>query len=269
MPLEETKKHTNGDNQPLISIITPLYNAGSFISETIRSVQAQTLPNWEHLIVDDASSDDSLAIARTFAERDGRIKITSLHTNKGAAVCRNLATEQARGRYIAFLDADDLWHPEKLLKQLNFMEQHDCPVSYTNYLHIDSSGNSLRKRVLALKELPYSRQLRNNYVGNLTGMYDAERLGKITAPSIRKRQDWAVWLEAIKRSGKPAKGIREDLAYYRVHHDSMSSNKWKLIKYNFRFYREHLRFSRLKSTVWLLRFFFEYFFVRPRQIQNL
>ncbi len=269
MPLEETKKHTNGDNQPLVSIITPLYNAGSFISETIRSVQTQTFQNWEHLIVDDASSDDSLAIARSFAEGDRRIKITSLHTNEGAAVCRNLATEQAKGRYIAFLDADDLWHPEKLLKQLSFMEQQDCPVSYTSYLHIDSSGNSLRKRVVALKELPYSRQLRNNYIGNLTGIYDAATLGKIIAPSIRKRQDWAVWLEAIKRSWKPAKGLQEDLAYYRVHQDSMSSNKWKLVQYNFRFYREHLRFSRLKSVICLLRFFYEYFVVRPKQIQQL
>jgi glycosyltransferase involved in cell wall biosynthesis len=269
MPLEEIKKHIKADEDPLVSVITPLYNAAAYISETIKSVQNQTYPHWEHIIVDDASGDDSASIAQGFSTNDPRIRFYPLKQNMGAAYCRNKATKMARGAYIAFLDADDLWHPEKLQLQLGFMAKHQCDVSYTSYLHIDQSGHPLGKRILALPELSYKKQLLNNYVGNLTGMYNAQELGKIEAPPIRKRQDWAVWLEAIKRSGKAAKGLQMDLAFYRVGTHSMSANKRKLIKYNYRFYREYLGYSGFKSTLYLLRFFFEYFFIRPKYIQKL
>jgi teichuronic acid biosynthesis glycosyltransferase TuaG len=256
-------------NTALISVITPLYNAEQYIAYTIASVQEQSYPNWEMIIVDDASSDGSLHIARSLSEADSRIKVFSLDQNKGAAYCRNYATNEAKGAYIAFLDADDLWHPQKLIKQLQFMEQHDAGVSFTSYLHMDENGKSLQKRVVALPELSYSKQHRNNYIGNLTGMYSVEKAGKIMAPKIRKRQDWAVWLEAIKRSGKPALGIREDLAYYRVRKGSISANKWKLIKYNYRFYSNYLGYSPLKAFFHLCCFFIEYFMVRPRYIQRI
>jgi len=269
MQSKETKKPTKGNDTPLVSIITPLYNAESFIAETIQSVLNQTYANWEQIIIDDASSDNSLKIAESFAAKDKRIRIESLPMNKGAAYCRNRATELAKGNYIAFLDSDDLWHPEKLHRQLTFMEQHDCDVSYTNYLHMDEEGNPLQKRIVALQELPYSKQHKNNYIGNLTGMYCANTLGKIPSPAIRKRQDWAVWLEAIKRSGKPARGIREDLAFYRVRRHSISSDKTKLVRYNYRFYKDHLGYSSIRSAWNLIIFFKEYFFVRPKYIQKL
>jgi len=269
MPLEETKKHIKSEDVTLISIITPMYNAASFISQTILSIQKQTHTNWELIIVDDASTDDSLEIARSFSEGDSRITVESFEENKGAAHCRNRATQLAKGGYIAFLDADDLWHGDKLKKQLRFMKDTGSDVSYTSYLHIDEDGKPLNKRIVALPRLSFKKQHKNNYIGNLTGMYSARSLGKIEAPNIRKRQDWAVWLEAIKRSDKPAVGLQEDLAFYRIRPHSISSNKVKLIKYNYGFYRDYLGYSPLKTTCCLLIFFKEYFFVRPKYIQKL
>lgn len=269
MPSEEKKKHINWVDDPLVSIITPLYNAASFISETIQSIQNQSYQNWEHLIVDDASSDTSLTIAERYASSDSRIRILKNAENLGAAACRNKATETATGVYIAFLDADDLWFPEKLEKQLKFMQSKDLAVSYSNYLQIDADGNSLHRRIKALPKLSYAKQLRNNYVGNLTGMYHVAKIGKIVAPELRKRQDWGVWLEAIKRSGKPAEGLNEDLAKYRVHDASMSANKSSLVKYNFNFYRKHLGYSWVRSLILLGQFLWEYFIHRPKSIERL
>jgi len=254
---------------PLVSIITPLFNAEKYIAQTLESVQQQSYTNWEHIIVNDASKDASEEIVKSIAKKDPRVQFVSLPENKGAAHCRNHATELAQGEYIAFLDSDDLWHPEKLTKQIGFMQAHNCEVSYTSYLHIDEAGEGLHKRVKALAELPYKKQLRNNYIGNLTGVYHASTLGKIAAPPIRKRQDWAVWLSAIKKSGKPALGLVEDLAYYRVRDGSISSNKLALISHNFKFYRSYLGYSWGASVYRLLRFFWEYFIVRPKNIEKM
>lgn len=261
-------KPTKIAEQPLVTIITPLYNAQDFITQTIESIQAQTYQNWEQIIVDDLSTDSSVAIVKDLAAKDGRIRLITLSRNCGAAEARNKATELASGDYIAFLDADDCWHPEKLEKQIAFMHAHNCDVSFTSYVQMDEAGKPLGKRIKALSKLPYSKQHLNNYIGNLTGIYNAAEIGKIIAPSIRKRQDWAVWLEAIKKSGKPALGIQEDLAYYRVRADSISANKMNLIKYNFQFYRTYLGYSWLKSAICLVRFFLEYFFVRTKYIET-
>ena len=261
-------KPTKIAEQPLVTIITPLYNAQDFITQTIESIQAQTYQNWEQIIVDDLSTDSSVAIVKELAAKDGRIQLLTLSQNCGAAEARNKATELASGDYIAFLDADDCWHPEKLQKQITFMKTHNCDVSFTSYVQMDEAGKPLGKRIKALPKLSYTKQHLNNYIGNLTGIYKAAEIGKIIAPSIRKRQDWAVWLEAIKKSGKPALGIQEDLAYYRVRSDSISANKMNLIKYNFQFYRAYLGYSWLKSAICLVRFFLEYFFVRTKYIET-
>ncbi len=261
------KKHTN--ITPLVSVITPLYNASTYIIKTIESLQNQTYSHWEQLIVNDFSSDNSLEVVEQLSKNDSRIRIVTLDKNYGAAYCRNRATEIANGEYIAFLDADDLWHPEKLEKQLSFMQDNNAVVSYTNYLHIDKEGKSLGKRIKALPKLTYQKQHSNNYIGNLTGIYNVSKIGKIIAPNIRKRQDWAVWLEAIKKSNRPALGLQEDLAYYRVHEESMSANKWNLVTYNFSFYKTYLGYSWIKASFWLLRFFYEYFFKRVQWIEKV
>ena len=263
------RKPTENIERPLISIITPVYNAERSISETIESVKNQTYTNWEMLLVNDASTDASKSIIEKLASEDIRIKTKNFSENKGAAFCRNEATKLAKGDYIAFLDSDDLWHPEKTEKQLAFMLCNDCDVSFTSYLHIDQMGNSLHKRVIALPNLSYDKLRLNNYIGNLTGMYNAKQLGKIYSPPMRKRQDWALWLEAMYLSGKPALGLQEDLAQYRITKNAMSANKASLVKYNYRFYREYLGYSSFKAFYFLMRFFTEYFFVRPRYIERI
>ncbi len=269
MPYVEKKKHISTEENPLISIITPLYNAENFIAETISSIQNQTYSNWEVLIVDDSSTDLSSQVVEKLGLADSRIHFNRNDVNKGAAVCRNQGTDLAKGEYIAFLDADDLWLAEKLEKQLRFMQANDCDVSFTSYLHIDEHSKPINKRIKALTSLSYKKQHSNNYIGNLTGMYNAKALGKISSPNIRKRQDWALWLEAIKRSKKPALGLQEDLAFYRIHKGSMSGNKIALVSHNFRFYHVHLGHSWIASVFYLIRFFWEYFLIRPKQIETL
>ncbi|MFT5237208.1 MAG: teichuronic acid biosynthesis glycosyltransferase TuaG [Ulvibacter sp.] len=268
MPYVEKKKHISPEQNPLISIITPLYNAENFIAETIISIQNQTYSNWEVLIVDDCSTDLSSQVVEKLELTDSRIHFIRNDVNKGASDCRNQGAGLAKGEYIAFLDADDLWHSEKLEKQLQFMQANNCDVSFTSYVHIDEDSEPINKRIKALASLSYKKQHSNNYIGNLTGMYKTSALGKISSPSMRKRQDWALWLEAIKRSKKPALGLQEDLAYYRIHKGSMSGNKLALVIHNFSFYRLHLGHSRIASAFYLIRFFWEYFLIRPKQIEK-
>jgi glycosyltransferase involved in cell wall biosynthesis len=250
----------------LVSIITPMFNSEAYISDAIKSVINQTYKNWELLLIDDCSTDKTLEIAQSFLDKYPNIKLLINPTNLGAAITRNRGIEAAKGDYIAFLDGDDLWKPEKLQKQLDFLDMEDCDVCFSSYSLINEQGNLLNKEVKALKILTFQKLLKSNYIGNLTGMYNAKVLGKITSPNLRKRQDWLLWLTAIKKSGKPAKGIQESLAYYRVRKDSMSSNKLHLIKYNYLVYRKGLGFSTLKSVYSMLVFLKEHFFVKSKQI---
>ena len=250
----------------LVSVITPMYNSEAFISETIYSVINQTYKNWELILVDDYSTDTTLEIVKSFLDKYPNISIIKNEKNLGAAISRNQGILKAKGEYIAFLDADDLWKPEKLERQLIFMKDEKCGVSYSSYELINEQGSSLKKMIKALPSLSYQKLLKSNYVGNLTGMYHAQVLGKITSSNLRKRQDWLLWLCVIKKSGKPAKGITESLAYYRVRKDSMSSNKMNLLKYNYWVYKKGLGFSTVKSVYYLIQFVIEHFFVKSKQV---
>lgn len=256
------------NKSPLVSVIMPVYNSERFVLEAVESVLGQTYSNWELIIVNDASTDEtSLIIERLSASYPNIIAI-SFAANKGPGFCRNKATEIARGDYIAFLDSDDRWATDKLQTQIDFMVENECAVSFTSYLHIDEMGKPLHKRIRAMSLLQYQKQIRNNYIGNLTGIYHAASLGKIMSPDIPKRQDWALWLEAIKRSKKPARGIAQDLAFYRIRKDSVSANKIGLLKHNFNFYHIHLGYSKTQSLYFTMRFLWEYFFNRPKFIET-
>ena len=245
-----------------------MYNSEAFISETINSVINQTYKNWELLLIDDASEDNTLQAIQPFLDSYSNIKLIKNERNFGAAISRNKGIEVAKGDYIAFLDGDDVWKPEKLEKQIAFMQNNDCDVCFSSYKQIDEDGKPLNKLVKALPKLTYSTFLRSNYIGNLTGMYNVKTIGKITVPNLRKRQDWLLWLAAIKKSGKPALGIQESLAYYRVRKNSMSSNKFNLLKYNYMVYKKGLGFSTIKSTYCMLVFLNEHFFIKSKQIVN-
>lgn len=242
-----------------------MHNSEAFISECINSVLNQTYKNWELLLIDDDSTDRTLQVVQVFIDKNSNIKLLKNQANSGAAISRNKGIVEANGEFIAFLDADDLWKPKKLEKQIEFMTKHYLDVCFSSYELINENGQLIQKTIKALPSLTYQKLLKSNYIGNLTGIYNAKVIGKITTPNLRKRQDWLLWLSAIKKSGKPAKSLSESLAYYRVRQDSVSSNKVNLLKYNYWVYKKGLGFSEYKSFYHLMIFLIEHFFIKSKQ----
>ncbi|AWM13675.1 glycosyl transferase [Flavobacterium sediminis] len=247
----------------LVSVITPTFNAEKFVAETIQSVLKQTHTHWELILVDDVSTDHTVSVLRSFAKQDTRIKVFQLAENSGPGVARNFAIQQAQGNYIAFLDADDLWKPEKLEKQLQFMEEEHLPMTFSFYEQIDEEGNSLQKEITAPLEVTYSKLFYCNWIGNLTGIYSVDFFGKIPIASIKKRQDWILWLTLVKKIGK-VKPVPESLAYYRVRKNSVSSSKVKLIKYNYTIYKDFHGNNPLKAAFNTGLFLIHQLLVKPR-----
>ena len=232
----------------LVSIITPTYNCGRFIGETIESVQRQTYTNWEMIIIDDCSTDDTKSVVEKYLQQDKRIKYRCLAENSGAAVARTKAMELAAGQYMAFLDSDDLWMPDKLEKQLAFMQKNNYAFSSTSYQHMTEDGKMMPKVLNAVPKTDYNRLLLDCPVGNSTVMYDVSKMGKFQVPNIRKRNDDALWLSMLKKE-KNIYGLPKVLMKYRLRKNSISSNRWSLIKYNWQLYRdiEHLS---VFTSVW-------------------
>lgn len=253
---------------PLISIITPSYNSEKFIAEAIKSVQTQSYTNWELLITDDCSTDQTVNLVMEIAKQDPRIKLSQLERNSGAGIARETAVAKAQGRYIAFLDADDLWKPQKLEKQINFLIKNNSPFTFSFYDCIDEAGNPLNKTVEAPKRVSYRQLFFCNYVGNLTGIYDAEYFGKITISAIRKRQDWMLWLTILKKI-KTAQPVPEILASYRIRQDSISASKLNLIQHNFAVYRKFHGYSFVAALFCMGGFLFTQMLIKPRYIKRI
>lgn len=234
----------------MVSVITAVYNSEKFIAECIRSVQSQTHIDWEHILVDDCSTDKSAEIILVNAKEDSRIKYTKLKKNSGAGIARNRAIELAQGDYIAFLDSDDQWYPEKLEKQLYFMQKNGHYFSFTDYDQINEVGQRLSKVVKCKPIVTYKNALYKNPIGCLTVMYDVRYFGKQYMPAIRKRQDFALWLKLLKKTN--GYGLQEILATYRTGNVSISSNKRDLLKYEWQIYRKVEGLSWFKSSFYLL-----------------
>ncbi|MTH17847.1 glycosyltransferase family 2 protein [Flavobacterium sp. LC2016-01] len=252
----------------LVSILIPTYNTEKFIRATLQSVQNQSYSNWEMILVDDASTDQTVAIIEEFAQNDNRIKLFRLEKNSGNGFARNIALEKASGKYIAYLDADDLWFPEKLEKQVQFLKTKNLPFTFSFYDCIDDDGNDLKRRVETPVPLTYKQLFFCNYVGNLTAIYDAEFFGKIKLESSQKRQDWRLWLTILKQI-KTAEAIPEPLAFYRIRKDSISSSKFKLIKHNFGVYREFHGYNLVFSVLLMMRFLFTQLIIKPKYIKKI
>ncbi|MEO9513942.1 MAG: glycosyltransferase family 2 protein [Flavobacteriaceae bacterium] len=216
------------DNQtPLVSIVTPAYNSEKFILETISSIQNQTYQNWELLITDDASSDNTVNIIKKIASKDKRIKCFVNTTNEGAAVSRNNGLEMAQGRFIAFLDSDDLWYPEKLEKQLAFMIKNKTPICFTSYDLINEESKALNKVIKTVPSIDYKGHFKNTVIGMSTAIIDTNIVTKkFRFVNIRTRQDCYLWITLLKR-GHLAYGMKDVLGSYRVRKGSISSNKIK------------------------------------------
>ncbi|MFD2942303.1 glycosyltransferase family 2 protein [Flavobacterium notoginsengisoli] len=252
----------------LVSIIVPTYNTEKFIRSTIESVQNQTYVNWEMILADDASTDNTVSIIEEFAQKDNRIKLFKLPENRGNGFARNSALEKATGKYIAYLDADDLWFPEKLEKQIQFLKTNNLHFTFSFYDSIDEEGNNLNRRVESPNPLTYKELFFCNYVGNLTAIYDADYFGKIILETTQKRQDWRIWLTILKQI-KIAKPVPESLAFYRIRKDSVSSSKFKLIKHNFGVYREFHGYNLVFSVLLMMRFLFTQLIIKPKYIKKV
>ncbi|MHA6964796.1 glycosyltransferase family 2 protein [Zobellella denitrificans] len=240
---------------PRFSIVTPVHNGALFLSKAIDSVLMQTISDWEMLLVDDCSSDNSVEIINAYVNKDSRIKLIQLHENSGSAVARNAAIEKANGRFIAFLDADDIWFPNKLEKQSAFMLDNKVYFSFSEYEKIDEFGNVFGD-VGVPEKITYHHLLKTCYIGCLTAMYDTYYFGKVYMPEVRKRQDFSLWLKLLKQVDY-AWGIKESLAQYRVHSSSISANKLNASKYTWQVYRNVEKLPLLQSI-----YYFSHYAVR-------
>lgn len=243
------------ENQPLVSIIVPCYNMEHFIADTIMSVKRQTFSNWELLIVDDVSVDNTVPVIEKFCADDNRIHLAVNEQHTGIAPSRNKAINMAKGRFLAFLDADDVWHPEKLERQLKFMQEQKIGLSYSSYDLVDEIGKPLGKVIKTAGTLTHQDYLRNTIIGCSTVMVDTQLVGQVTVPDFRTSEDTATWLDIMKKGFK-AYAIEEPLTSYRIREKSASSNKLKAASDLWRVYRKHEKMSFFKT----LYFFFCYAF---------
>lgn len=223
--------------QNLVSIIMPSYNASKFIGVAIESVINQTYTSWELLITDDCSIDNTVEIIKSYAALDDRIRIFPQNINNGAALARNISLSHALGRFIAFLDSDDLWAEDKLEKQLIFMKKNQCAFSFSAYNVINESGDKAGKNILVPPKINYNQYLKNTIIGCLTVIIDRKQTGDFYMPNIKSSHDMALWLLIMKR-GFEAYGLNEVLASYRLVSNSNTAVKWKAAKDVWRVYRE-------------------------------
>lgn len=239
------------DKRPLVSIIIPTYNCARYIASTIDSVLSQTMDDWEIQIVDDCSTDNTLDVLRPYLEQYPQIHYIRLNENGGPAVARTEAIRRSEGKYIAFLDSDDIWLPEKLERQISFMKENHVEFSCTAYSQMDEEGKPIPLICYPPEKADYSKMLRlNNPIGNLTVVYDQETLGKYEVPPIKKRNDFALWLK-ILHDTKYCYGMQEKLACYRVRTNSVSSNKAALAKYHWELYRKIEKLDIFRSLFYL------------------
>ena len=229
----------------LVSIVMPSYNTASYIGESIRSILAQTYTNWELIVVDDCSTDNTIEIVESF--NDSRIRVIKNDENSGAAISRNYALREARGKWIAFLDSDDKWSPQKLEKQIQFMETNNYAFTFTDY-RICQNGVWMPYINTGPDVVNRRRMYDYCYFSTITVMYDRDVIGLIQIENLRKNNDYAMWLQAIERSN--AYRLPECLSFYIKHDGSVSSgSKAKLIKWHYILFRTGLRLNPILSCI--------------------
>ena len=242
-----------------VSIITPCYNSAKFLKETIQSVLSQTFTDWEWLITDDSSSDDSAKIIKEI--NDPRIILTIAEKNGGAGKARNLSLEKASGRFITFLDADDFWEPNFLEEMVSFMKKENAEIAYSNYARCDEYLVPKIADFEADKEVTFQNLLKTCRLSLLSSMYDSRRVGKEFFPAGSKREDHVMWLNLLKKIpiGKP---LNKTMAKYRMHESSVSRKKTNIMKDQYLVYKDYMKFSTLKSLYytanWALNGFLKY-----------
>lgn len=236
----------SGEVRDLVSVITPVFNSERFIEETVRSVQAQTYAEWEMLIlIDDGTTDRTADIVNRLAQDDSRVRLVHVPGGKNVSDARNHGFKMAEGRWIAFLDADDLWLPEKLEKQLDLMRKTGAVLSYTGFRRISLDGSEVGRLIQVPKRVLYTDLLKENPVACCTAIVDREKTGAFSMGDD-VHEDLSLWLELL-RNGASAVGVRQDLARYRIVPGSRSSDKVLMARWRWRVYRDKERLSLLKA----------------------
>lgn len=239
---------------PTVSILMPAYNAKATIGSAIASIQSQTETDWILHVIDDVSKDGTFSVVNALAQQDSRIKLSRNPGPRGAAYARNHGLRQAQGRYIAFLDADDLWEPSKLARQITLMRKTGAALSYCGFMRRRSGHTDTYVSVPTTVD--YETLLKGNIIGCLTAIYDTKRCGKVAMPLIRRRHDFALWLKILEHHG-PAHGINEPLATLRMSATSLSANKVKATYGTWRMYRDVIGLSIPASATNLCQHLFQ------------
>ncbi|WP_343664216.1 glycosyltransferase family 2 protein [Chryseobacterium mucoviscidosis] len=241
----------------LVSIITPSYNSAEFIEETIQSVLNQTYDNWEWLISDDRSQDNTVELIRKY--NDPRIKLHVLEKNGGAGNARNKSLERAEGRYIAFLDSDDFWYPEYLEEMIGFMDKNNAELVYCNYSRCDEhTMEPVLKDFEADTIVTFSNLLKTCRLAPVSTMYDTKRVGKFFFPVKSKREDHVMWLNLLKKIPKGFP-LNKTLAKYRMRENSVSRKKKNIIRDQYLVYKDFMGFSTVKSLYYTANWAFNGF----------
>lgn len=228
------------NNPPLVTVIMPAYNAERFLEEAVASVVNQTVTDWELLILEDCAKDGTLALAQALAARDSRITVLPNKENMGVARTRNRGFDLARGKYVALLDSDDVWHPEKLEKQIARLEETGADLSYTSYAIVDVEGNKCKADYLVPEVVTYKSQLTKNAIGCSTVMLRGTLLDQYRFATDYYHEDYVLWIQLL-RDGHKAAGCREILTDWRYVENSRSFNKVKAAKNRWRIYRDYLK----------------------------
>lgn len=247
------KRNKDNIENGLVSIITPVYNGEKNLRETIESVLGQSYPQWEMIIIDDGSTDQSPEIAGEYTRRDGRIHLIR-QDNSGTAAARNAGIRAARGQYIALLDSDDLWVPAFLEKQIGLIKKSGGICVYASYSRVDEMGKEIMRPTLARSSITARDMRVMDHIGCLTGLYDTRKYGKIYLHEELGsfNDDYAYWYDIVSLENK-AYGNRDILAKYRVSKEGLTGKKWKLIYKQYQFYRGYLKESIPEAAINLIR----------------
>jgi teichuronic acid biosynthesis glycosyltransferase TuaG len=242
----------------LVSIITPSFNSAKFIAETIQSVKHQTYQNWEMIIVDDCSSDETESVVLSIIQNDNRIQFHKLSQNSGPAVARNTGIEKASGDYMTFIDADDIWFPTFIENNIKTIQETGIPFVFSSYKRANEQLEFVYSDFIVPHKVSYTDILKSNSISCLTAFLDIKKLGKKYMPLIRKRQDMGLWLNYLKVIPF-AHGIQETQAIYRIRENSLSRKKSDLIKYQWQFYREVEELNVFQSAYYMLHWMYRGF----------
>uniref|UniRef100_UPI0040471A0E glycosyltransferase family 2 protein n=1 Tax=Flavobacterium sp. TaxID=239 RepID=UPI0040471A0E len=243
---------------PLVSIITPSYNSAKFIAETIQSVQNQTYQNWEMIIIDDGSSDETESVVFAIIQNDNRIQFHKLTQNSGPAVARNTGIEKASGNYMTFIDADDIWFATFIENNIKTINETGIPFVFSSYRRANEQLEFVFSDFIVPQKVSYTDILKSNSISCLTAFLDIKKLGKKYMPLIRKRQDMGLWLNYLKLIPF-AYGIQEAQAIYRIRENSLSRKKSDLIKYQWQFYRDIEKLTIFQSFYYMLHWMYRGF----------